>query len=422
MWISLLGFSVATLLLGWLLCGFAVWLRFLGDTRKRIEVPAPTSFPKISVVVPCFDEERFIADKYRNLSACDYPAEKLEIVYADGGSTDGTAQRLAFLAREDDRVRVVNCPSGGKINQLNHVLPSLTGDIVLVTDADARLASDALRWLAAEFEADPKTALVGACTSPRGGLSIERCYWAAQNRVRLLESRVSHVSIVTACCYAFRRELISSFPSDVIADDVYAAVLANSLGHRTTYSARATVQELRTPASLPEFFSHKFRKGNAVLREMLRFCYRLPEMSGCWKTIFTTCLAQQLLLPWLTIAWIALAATLANLGQFDVIGLATAALLMALLAARKSVISVELPGPTERFGPLTIVLTFGYTLAILCFTGITYTFFRQSSCYARLPGRTAETAPPEQPREVDRVPTPAAVAMTGVPPVVGVGH
>ena len=72
--------------------------------------------------------------------------------------------------------------------------------------------------------------------------------------------------MVIACCYAFRRGLLDRFPEDVVADDVYVAALANTLGHRTTYCAKALVEELRTPQTLPELFTHKFRKSNAVLR------------------------------------------------------------------------------------------------------------------------------------------------------------
>ncbi|MCK4627294.1 MAG: glycosyltransferase, partial [Phycisphaerae bacterium] len=292
MWIVILGFCVVTLLLAWLLFGYVVWLRLMGDGRKKGEADLPNTLPRLSVIVPCLNEEAFIAEKYRNLTACEYPRGHLEIVFADGGSTDGTVARLESLSAADPGTRVVACPAAGKISQLNHVLPMLSGDIVVVTDADARLEPEALMWLAADLEADPKMAVVGAFTSPNGGIAVERCYWAAQNRVRVLESRMSHVSTIAACCYAFRRELLNAFPDDVVADDVYVAALANTLGYHSTYSVRARVEELRTPASLPEFFSHKFRKGNAVLREMLRFAYRLPEMPSRWKSILATRIVQ----------------------------------------------------------------------------------------------------------------------------------
>ncbi len=422
MWMVVLGFGLTTLLLAWLLFGYIVWLRFVGDEREEVEgrkVEGPKSsdlrpsdlptLPRISIVVPCLNEADLVSEKFRNLAECDYPADKLEIVFADGGSTDGTLDLLRALAKDDGHhgqlvspcgvepatrrsehgrvaraTRVIACPIGGKINQLNHVLPKLTGDIVVVTDADAHLAPDALGWMVAEFEARPEVAVVGAYTSPRGGLAVERCFWAAQNRVRLLESRISHVSLVVACCYAFRRSLLSAFPHDIIADDVYVAALANTLGYHTTYCKKALVEELRTPSTLPEFFRHKFRKSNAVLRELLRFSYCLPEIRTRWKCILATRIVQQLLLPWATALWLMFTATLANMGQADVPCLGAAVLLIALLATRKATMSVELPGEAERFGPVTIVLAYAYTMAVLCATALTYLSFRQSSCYPRL--------------------------------------
>jgi len=202
---------------------------------------------------------------------------------------------------------------------------------------------------------------------------------------------------VAACCYAFKRDLLSRFPADVVADDVHAVALANTLGYHTIYSHKAKVEELRTPTTLPEFFRHKYRKGNAVLREMLRFCYRVPDMNGRWKSILTTCLAQQLILPWGVAAWVALAATLINFGQVDVVGLALVFLLVAVLATRKAVHSIELPTPPERFSPVTVVLACVYMLGILCATIISYPIFRQSSSYARLRGAVGWPTPSEWP-------------------------
>lgn len=391
MWVMILGFALATLLLAWLLFGYVVWLRFAGYSRETFALPPATYFPMLSVVIPCLNEVSLIASKYRNLVACDYPPDGMEIVIADGGSTDGTLAVAREIARDDPRVRVVEC-RGGKIGQINAVLPILCGDIVVITDCDARFDLAALRGMTAEFAADPRVAVVGAFTRPHGGLAVERCFWAAQNRIRLMESHAGHASMVIACGYAFRRELLSAFPPDVVADDVYVAALANTLGYKARYSAHALVEELRTPQSLPEFFTHKARKSNAVLREMLRFAYRLPEMPVCWKSILTTRIVQQLLLPWGTILWTAMAASLVNLGQFDVVALSVGLLFASLLATRKASTAVALPHE-ERFGVMTLALAYTYTMAVLFFTALTYLSFRQSSRYARLGATRADVAP-----------------------------
>jgi len=392
MWIITLGFAVATLLLAWLLFGYVVWLRFAGYSRTQSPLRPPVEFPRLSVVIPCLNEEKLILSKYRNLIASDYPAGRLEIIVADGGSTDGTIAAVRALAESDPRLRLIACQRRGKIGQLNEVLPALHGDVVVVTDCDARLDAKALYWMAAEFEADEQVAVVGAFTRPRDGLAVERCFWAAQNRIRLMESSAGHVSMVIACCYAFRRTLLAAFPDDAIADDVYVAAIANTLGFRVKYCPQALVEELRTPQSLPEFFMHKARKSNAVLRELLRFSYCLPDMPVRWKSILATRIVQQLLLPWGTVFWMAMAASLVNLNQIDIVALSVGLLFACLLATRKASTAVALPAE-EQFSVMTLALAYAYTMGVLFFTGLTYLSFQQTSQYARLGDVRSVTRP-----------------------------
>jgi hypothetical protein len=171
------------------------------------------------------------------------------------------------------------------------------------------------------------------------------------------------------------------------------AAVANTLGHRTVYSTSALVEELRTPSNFREFFSHKFRKSNAVFRELLRFAYRLPDMNGNWKSILTTRIVQQMLLPWGTLLWLLSAATLVNLGHWTILEIGSGMMLAALIVTRQATMAVSLPGKQERFSIFTLGLAYLYTMIILCATGLSYWTFRQDSQYARLAS---------QPRSMDR--------------------
>ena len=51
-----------------------------------------SSWPTVSVVVPVRDAEDAIQDCIASLQRQDYPLERLEIVVADGGSRDGSAE------------------------------------------------------------------------------------------------------------------------------------------------------------------------------------------------------------------------------------------------------------------------------------------------------------------------------------------
>jgi cellulose synthase/poly-beta-1,6-N-acetylglucosamine synthase-like glycosyltransferase len=384
-WVLTTFFAAATLLMAWLCAAYFVVLCFISFLRKRHVAVQPEELPALSIVIPCFNEEANIVGKLENLLASDYPISKLEIVFADGGSTDETLNRLIAAIPEGRPVRVLRCTRGGKINQLNEVLPGLTGKYVVNTDADARLRPDTLKQLAAEFADDERTWVVGAFSYTSNATWRDKCFWDSQNRGRLIESDAYSSSIVIATCYAFRREMIAQFPEDVVADDVYVAFLANSLGHRVVYSRQAIVEELRGPRGISEFLSHKFRKNNAFLRESLRFLYRLPEMRGYCKLMMLTRISQQLFLPWAAALWSVIALTMLTLGRMDLLVVAAASIALLMMITNRAFHSVDVPaGTTTRYGILPHAIVFAETICVLFAAALSYAFYRQSSSYARL--------------------------------------
>ncbi len=384
MWLLEFLFFLLTFLIGWTLFGYLLAIWFVGLFREHRPLALPAAFPALSVVIPCYNEESQILAKLEDVRSLDYPRECLEIVFVDGGSTDHTIEQLMTEMGDDRQFRVIECPRRGKINQLNYVLPQLRGEIIVNTDVDARLSPDALKWLAAEFVSAPDAWVVGAYCRPAHTLAIESYYWDGQNKGRFLESNCHTTSIVIAECYAFRRELLTAFPDDVIADDIYVAFLANTLGYRTIYSQHARAVETRSPQRYEQFLAHKFRKSNAFLRESLRFLYRLPEMSPFCKTMHITHTAQQFLLPWALLFWVLVAGVLLSLFRFDVV-IFGVILLMALLLMTSTVFGlVPLPDGPRRYSFFTIVSGYFLTTLIMLMTGISYPFFQQGSTYARL--------------------------------------
>lgn len=399
MWLLEFLFFAMTLLIGWMLFGYLLVLWFIGLLHGTKTPAFPDSWPLMSVVVPCYNEEEQILAKLEDVRSLDYPRDRLEVVFADGGSSDRTAELLATAIEPDEPFSLIRCPGSGKINQLNHVLPQLRGDIVVNTDADSRLSADALRWIAAEFAVASDVWVVGAYCRPEGALKVEQYYWDSQNKGRFLETEARTSSIVVAQCYAFRRELVKAFPEDVVADDIYVAFLAHSLGFRAVYSRYATAIETRGPKNHAEFLRHKFRKGNAFLRESLRFIYRLPEMEFFCKTMLITRTAQQLLLPWAALWWVLLAGVLLTLFRYDVVAFGAAFLVLLLIVANRVVAQVKLPEGSRRHSILTIVRGYLFMNAVVLITGLTYPFFRQGSSYARLTGVTYEGDTPERSQE-----------------------
>ncbi|MCI0658600.1 MAG: glycosyltransferase, partial [Acidobacteria bacterium] len=114
--------------------------------------------PSVSLIIPAYNEEAVIARKIRNSLELDYPPDRLEIVVVSDGSSDATervareaaGERIRLVFREDHQ---------GKTACLNAVLPGLTGQIVIFTDANAFLLRDALTSLVTHF-GDPQVGCV----------------------------------------------------------------------------------------------------------------------------------------------------------------------------------------------------------------------------------------------------------------------
>ena len=94
--------------------------------------PLPAS-PRLSVVMPVFNERSTIDEIIARVLAVPL---LIELIVVDDCSTDGTGQRLQELQRERGFVLVMQSRNGGKGSALRAGFERVTGDIVVIQDAD----------------------------------------------------------------------------------------------------------------------------------------------------------------------------------------------------------------------------------------------------------------------------------------------
>jgi succinoglycan biosynthesis protein ExoA len=99
--------------------------------------------PFVSVIMPCFNEARFIERSLGSILASDYHA--IEVVVADGMSDDGTRELLFSLAARDPRLRIIDNPQRVTPAALNRAIAASKGEIVLRFDAHAVMPRDYIR-------------------------------------------------------------------------------------------------------------------------------------------------------------------------------------------------------------------------------------------------------------------------------------
>ena len=109
-----------------------------GPAQSAGASPAQVGAPRVSVVVPLFNEAPTLPSLYEAVrTTCDREGLTFEVVYVDDGSEDGSLAVLTALARQDSRVRVIRLRRNfGKAAALSTGFRAARGQYVVTMDAD----------------------------------------------------------------------------------------------------------------------------------------------------------------------------------------------------------------------------------------------------------------------------------------------
>jgi len=274
--------DVVVRILRWLFLGVAALavlrtLLLLVLARRHARLlragPLPTgALPRVSVVVPAYNEELGIGATVTSLAASDYP--DLDIVVVDDGSTDRTSDTVRALGLAN--VRVIRQANAGKPAALNTGIAAARHDVLVLVDGDTVFEPDALRALVAPF-ADPAVGAVSGNTKVgnRKGLlgrwqHIE--YVIGFNLDRRMFDLLRCMPTVPGAIGAFRRRTldeVGGVSSDTLAEDTDLTMAICRAGWRVVFAPEARAWT-EAPASLGQLW-----------RQRYRWCY--GTMQAMWK-------------------------------------------------------------------------------------------------------------------------------------------
>ncbi len=239
--------------LAWTHVGYPLAAGALARARGR-RVAKDSSFePSVSVIVAAHDEEAVIERRLENLLALDYPPERLELVVASDASSDRTNELVEAVAAREPRVRLLECPRGGKVAAQDRAVRETTAAVVAFSDANATWAGDALRHLVANL-ADPEVAYVCGRLQleDAAGSNREGLYWRYELWLREQESRLGSVTGGNGSIYALRREdYVEVDPR--WGHDLALPYRMVQKGRRAVYEPAAVASERPTPTNETEY-------------------------------------------------------------------------------------------------------------------------------------------------------------------------
>jgi cellulose synthase/poly-beta-1,6-N-acetylglucosamine synthase-like glycosyltransferase len=270
--------------------GYPTLLWVLSRLRPRplrLE-PRPAMPPRITVIIPAYNEEEVLTAKLDNTVSPvqEVPGDRLEVLVVSDGSTDRTEELARSYAGRRDlaaRVRLLALPRGGKARALDAAAAEATGDVLVLTDANALLAPGALAALVEPF-ADPEVG--GVCGRKRfrrglfagadaRGLEVidataegEGLYQRWDQWQKSLESRIGSVFAADGALYAVRRDLYVPIADPAQADDIAVSTRVVLQGFRLVEAPGARVLE-EPPEEGREEFRRKVRVTNHSVRALL---------------------------------------------------------------------------------------------------------------------------------------------------------
>ncbi|MEM4037663.1 MAG: glycosyltransferase family 2 protein [Desulfurococcaceae archaeon] len=265
--------------------------------------------PKVTVIIPTYNEAKFIEKKLDNVYEQDYPRELVEIVVVDSASTDGTPRLVEewFRRHNDVKLRlVIENERRGKASALNNALKHVNSEIVVITDVDALWPRDALtktvRWLS-----DPSVGAVSCLKKPLGSdpVNIEAGYRRYYNVLRVAESKAYSTPIFHGELAAFRRNLlekIGGFPTEIGADDSYTATRIALMGFRAIVPDDIWVEEM---VPKEKYFSWRVRRAQHLVQHFAKTLRNIKQAPGKFKWILLVEFFLHVVNPFLLLASVA---------------------------------------------------------------------------------------------------------------------
>jgi glycosyltransferase involved in cell wall biosynthesis len=172
--------------------------------------------PRLSVLLPCRNEARYISACLDSILAGAYPPDQLEILVIDGNSTDGTAALVREYAQQHPQVRLLDNPRQIVPTALNIGIRAATGAIIARMDAHVVYPPEYLPRLVAALE-ETGVDNVGGCimTLPADGtataqaiaIALSHPFGVGNSHFRIGAREARFVDTVPFGC--FRRELFT---------------------------------------------------------------------------------------------------------------------------------------------------------------------------------------------------------------------
>ena len=259
-------------------------LSFFSNIKKKKRLFTDDELPKVSILIPAFNEEKSIEGTIKSVLATDYPKNKLEIIVIDDGSIDNTLKiAKKFQGKHEGKIiKVFTKKNGGKGSALNFGIKKSIGEIIFSMDADTFVHPESVKKMVRYFKNKQVMSVTPGITiyKPKTILQrIQQSEYLLGLFLRKTFATLNAIHITPGAFSAYRKnffERYGGYDEDNITEDLELALRIQLEGYIIENSPEAQVQTIA-----PKKFFH-------LLKQRRRWYVGLMRNTLKYKKIFSS--------------------------------------------------------------------------------------------------------------------------------------
>ena len=233
-----------------------IFLFFVSLLKKQHKSEEFIDFPHVTILIPAYNEANIITGTLLSALSLDYPNYSVLIV--DDCSSDNTFKKVIELKEKyNNKLDIIqNSIRIGKSSIMNHFIPIIDSDYILVLDANIFLYRNSLSKIVKKMSEDTGIVYGNLIFDKNNYSSItdrEINYWNIETSSKILQERYLNITSPVGGFYLLKKECFVRIPEKCQIEDMWLLIEILKQNKKSSFAQNAEGHELTVKSSFSEF-------------------------------------------------------------------------------------------------------------------------------------------------------------------------